>query len=217
MRTPDELPWWVERGVIAIGLAWWTPSRYAGGNGTDTGLTDIGRDMIRAMDDLNVVHDLSHLSQRATDELLEATDRPVIASHSNARARLGATDNPGWQRHLADDTIREIARRGGVIGLNLCGNFLKYKPGADSVEKLAPTIDDAVALIEHVCDITGSRAHIGLGSDMDGGFSAKQMCAGIEKPTDLENLAAALTTRGWTDNEVNAFRHNNWRRFFASL
>lgn len=226
IRNPDELHWWVERGVLAIGLAWWTPSRYAGGNGTDVGLTDFGRDMIRAMDDLHVVHDLSHLSQRATDELLEATDRPVIASHSNPRTPLGGTDNPGWQRHLADETIREIARRGGVIGLNLCANFLRFMPGeagtptgpADEIpEEARPTIDDAIALVEHVCDVAGSRAHVGLGSDMDGGFSATRMCRGIERPADLEKLAAALSDLAWTPDEIDGFKRRNWLRFFGSV
>lgn len=228
IRSPDELQWWVDRGVLAIGLAWWTPSRYAGGNGTDLGLTPLGRDMIQAMDALHVVHDLSHLSQRATDELLAATDRPVIASHSNARALLGGHANPGWQRHLSDDTIKEIARRGGVIGLNLCANFLRFMPGETGVPTKPddadghtrpprPTIDDAVSLVEHVCDITGSRAHVGLGSDMDGGFSATQMCDDIEKPADLENLAAALRARDWPDDDVAAFKRDNWLRFFASV
>lgn len=226
IRSPDELPWWLERGVVAIGLAWWTPSRYAGGNGTDTGLTDLGRAMIREMDAHRVVHDLSHLSQRSTDELLDATDRPVIASHSNARALLGGTDNPGWQRHLSDDTIKEIARRGGVIGLNLCANFLRFMPGetgtsqgpgGETPEKDRPTIDDAIALVEHVCEVAGSRAHVGLGSDMDGGFSATQMCEGIEKPSDLVKLAAALRARGWSAEEVGGFQRGNWLRFFAGV
>ena len=76
-----------------------------------------------AMDALGVVHDLSHLSDVSMDQLLELTDRPVIASHSNCRALLPGDD----MRHLRDESIREIARRGGVIGLNLCRNFIwKY-------------------------------------------------------------------------------------------
>ena len=225
IRSPDELGWWVERGVVAIGLAWWTPSRYAGGNGTDLGLSDLGREMIKAMDAHHVVHDLSHLSQRATDELLGATDRPVIASHSNPRALLGAMDNPGWQRHLSDETIKEIARRGGVIGLNLCANFLRFLPGetgspagpAQSSEKDRPTIEDALALVEHVCDVAGSRAHVGLGSDMDGGFSATQMCAGVEKPADLIKLSTTLRASGWSREEVEGFQRGNWLRFFGGL
>lgn len=211
ISSPDDLAWWVERGVVAIGLAWWTPSRYAGGNGTDTGLTPLGRDMIRAMDDLGVIHDLSHLSQRSTEELLAATDRPVIASHSNCRALLGDASNKAWQRHLSDDTIREIARRGGVIGLNLCHNFLRYPLN----EGERPSVEDAVAHVEHICELVGHREVVGLGSDMDGGFSAKQMCEGIESHADLHRLTDALSARGWSEQDLAAFRWGNWSRFFS--
>ncbi|MCR9076012.1 MAG: membrane dipeptidase, partial [bacterium] len=68
ITSPDELDQWVDMGVVAIGMAWWHQSRYAGGNGTDhhkpgNGLTDLGRELVKRMDELGVVHDLSHLSQ----------------------------------------------------------------------------------------------------------------------------------------------------------
>jgi membrane dipeptidase len=212
IRSPDELPWWVERGVVAVGMAWWTPSRYAGGNGTDTGLTDLGRALARAMDDLGVIHDLSHLSQRATDELLEATGRTVIASHSNCRALLGGTDNEAWQRHLADETIIEIGRRGGVIGLNLVRNFLRWTPGATPETLGRPSIDETIAHVERVCELTGSREHVGLGSDMDGGISADDLPEGIDTPGDLHTLSDALRARGWSDEEIAGFERGNWLR-----
>ena len=217
IRSPDELPWWVERGVVAIGLAWWTSSRYAGGNGTELGLTDLGRDMVRAIDEQGVVHDLSHLSQRATDELLEATDRPVIASHSNCRALLGDQKNPSWQRHLADDTIKEIGRRGGVIGLNLVRNFIDWFEGVTPETLGRPAIDKAIAHVERICELTGSRAHVGLGSDLDGGITANDLPEGINQPADYEKLAEALAARGWSDDDLDGFRRDNWIRFFGSV
>lgn len=214
IRTPDELPWWVERGVCAIGMAWWKPSRYATGNGSEpdekVGLTDLGRALARAMDAQRVIHDLSHLSQRATDELLSFTDRPVIASHSNCRALLGGEMDGKNQRHLRDETIKEIARRGGVIGLNLFCKFLN--PGA-SKDNL-PTIADAVAHIEHICELVGHKNAVGLGSDMDGGITADELCKGIRSPSDLIYLADALRDRGWSDTDIAGFTHLNWMRFF---
>jgi membrane dipeptidase len=215
IRSPDELPWWKERGVIAVGMAWWTPSRYAGGNGTDIGLTHLGRALADAMDDLRIIHDLSHLSQKATEELLSHTDRPVMASHSNCRALLGGEKNESWQRHLSDETIKEIGSRGGVIGLNLVRNFLTFRPDDPKQERARPTVDDALAHLDHICDITGSRAHVGLGSDMDGGISATDLCEGVESPSDYEKLAAGLEARGWSEDEIAGFTHENWRRFLA--
>jgi microsomal dipeptidase-like Zn-dependent dipeptidase len=214
IREPDELAWWVERGVVAIGLAWGKPSRYAGGNGTDLGLTDLGRVLVREMDRLGVVHDASHLSDRSMRGLLDATDRMVVASHSNCRGLLGGGGMGENQRHLHDDWIREIARRGGVIGLNLYGNFLSRERAREGQASTA-TLHDAVRHVQHICDLTGSRAHVGLGSDMDGGFSAKVLPAGVRRPLDLVLLAEELRSRGFNDDDIAAFAHRNWARVFG--
>jgi len=210
IREPDALGWWVERGVIAIGLTWANGSRYAGGNAGGGGLTDLGRELIRGMEELGVVQDISHLSQRALDDVLDATDATVVATHSNCRALLGGDGAKGWQRHLPDEAIAEIARRGGVVGLNLCSNFLARMEG----KPRRATIDECCAHIEHMCEVIGDRAHVGLGSDMDGGFSAAWLPRGIDRPADLEKLAEALGSRGWTEAEVEGFAWGNWARFW---
>lgn len=215
VRSPEELPWWVERGVVAIGLTWARPGRYGAGNGTpmeqDTGITALGREMIRAMDDAGVVHDVSHLSDRTLHDLFEATNRPVMASHSNCRALLNAPDN---QRHLTDEAIREIVRRGGVIGLNLCRFFIAPQPY--SREDPRPSIEQTIAHVEHICELAGSRRNVGLGSDMDGGLSAHDLPEGIDRPADLARLLDALHNRGWSDAEIAGFTHRNFVEFFAA-
>lgn len=220
ITNPDELEQWAELGVVAIGMAWWHQSRYAGGNGTDhtkpgNGLTDLGRELVKRMDEQNIVHDLSHLSQCATDELLALTDRAVIASHSNSRALMGDPNSLSNQRHLADETITEIARRGGVIGLNLLGDFVT--PGMNKGKKTGERalIADCVRHIEHVCELANSRMHIGLGSDMDGGFGADGLPEGINTPANLIVLTDALQAQGWSDAELAGFAHGNFERFWA--
>ena len=207
IRSPDELGFWVDSGVVAIGLAWWHQSRYAGGNGTDAGLSDAGRALVRQMDELGVVHDASHLSDRALRDLFEATDRVVMATHSNCRALLEA-DN---QRHLTDDAIAEIGRRGGIVGLNLVRNFIRAGLGRDE----RPGVDEAVAHVEHVCQIMGHRTGVGLGSDMDGGITANDLPEGIDRPAHLPRLGDALRDRGWSDADVHAFAWGNWARFWG--
>lgn len=212
IRSPDELAWWKSHGVVAIGLAWAKSSRYAGGNTTQDGLTPIGRELVREMDRLHIVHDVSHLSDRSLADLLEMTDAPVIASHSNCRALLGGEN----QRHLRDDTIREIGRRRGVIGLNLFSKFL-LPPGAPSDAAQRATLDHCIAHIERVCELIGHRRSIGLGSDMDGGFSAAELPDTIDRPVHLTRLADALSSRGWTDDDLRAFACENWLRFFLNV
>jgi len=217
IRDPGELGWWVERGVCVIGLAWVRGSRYAQGNGSEAGhgpgLTPVGRELVKEMDRLGVVHDASHLSDRALEELLDATPARVVASHSNCRALIARADDPrNWQRHLTDAAIREIARRGGVIGVNLFSPFLLR--GSPQGQRAG--IDDVVAHIQRVCELTGSHLHIGLGSDADGGFSAASLPTGIDRPADLWRLAEALRRAGWTGAHLEDFAWRNWCRTLST-
>ncbi len=212
IRTPSELQWWKDQGVVAVGMAWWRASRYAGGNGSDpndpaAGISPIGRELVKEVDRLSLIHDASHLSDRALDDLFAITPERIIASHSNCRAIMG---DPSNQRHLTDVQIREIVRRDGVIGLNLYSKFLR--PGLMTPEDGRATIDDCVKHIEHICTIAGDRLHVGLGSDMDGGFSAARLPEGMNRPRDLIKLAEGLRSKGWNDVDVERFAWSNWQR-----
>lgn len=208
---PHDLSFWVGRGVVAIGLTWVHQSRYAGGNATDTGVTAQGHDLLREMHRLGVALDLSHLSQRATMDALDHAELRVCASHSNCRALLGGRHADGWQRHVDDDTVRAVAARGGVIGLNLYRRFVR--PGLGDGER--PSLDDALRHIEHVCAVTGSAAHAGLGSDLDGGFAATSLPMGIDRASDLGRLFDRLAERGFSDEDIRGFAWANWSRFFG--
>lgn len=210
IRSPEELDWWLERGVRAIGLAWARGSRYAGGNATPgRGLTPLGRDLLRRMADLGVVHDISHLSQRALDEALAlGLDGPgtLIASHSNCRSCLSGSE----ERHLDDDTIRHLGRRDGVVGLNLFARFLRAGLAPDT----RPPIDDALRHVDRIVALMGHARGVGLGTDFDGGFSALQLPAGIDGPEDLPKLTDALEARGWSASDLDALAWRNWSRFW---
>lgn len=206
IASPAELEWWVSQGLVAVGPSWAKASRYAGGNSTTTGLTDLGRELISEMDRLGVVIDVSHLSDASLEQVLAMTDSPVMASHSNCRELLDRSN----QRHLTDAAIIEIARRGGVIGLNLYGKFLT-PPGAER----GPTIEDAIRHVERVCELAGHRRAVGLGSDMDGGFSAEGLPDTIRSPRDLSKLLDALSSRGWGDDDIRGFACDNWLGFWG--
>jgi membrane dipeptidase len=210
IRTPDELAWWVEAGVVAVGLSWSHGSRYSGGNSTPgVGINAPGKDFIAAMDGLGVIHDLSHLSQQSTEDLLALTDRPVMASHSNARALVDSCP----ERHLADTTITEIGRRGGMVGVNLVSNFID--PQATREPPVRARLSCLFDHIDRIVALMGRRDGIGLGSDMDGGFGADWLPQGIDSPSDLHKITDGLRVRGWTDDEIDGFRFNNWARFIA--
>ena len=134
----------------------------------------------------------------------------IMASHSNCRALTGTGGVNDTQRHLSDETIREVGRRRGMIGLNLYHRFICYS--ADAGRR--PAVGDLVDHAERICDITGNRLTVGLGSDMDGGFPADEMCQGIANHTDLNRVTDSLSQRGWSDTDIEGFTYQNWLRFW---
>lgn len=200
IRSPDDAARWVDAGVRLVGLAWAAGTRYAGGNYIQGPLRAAGVDLVSALDELGVVHDASHLSDEAFDALVRHATGPIVATHSNCRALAGDD-----QRHLRDEQIAEIGRRGGIVGLNLFAKFLV--PGGRA------TISDCVAHVERVCEIMGHRQGVGLGSDMDGGFPPSGLTAGLDHPRKLDALSDALRTAGWPETDLENFRHANWHRF----
>ncbi|MEM1007834.1 MAG: membrane dipeptidase [Myxococcota bacterium] len=204
IRTPEEVAWWFAQGVRLVGLSWKLGTQYAGGNQTQVGLMPAAFALLEALERHGMIHDLSHLSEIAFNELLANTKGPVVASHSNSR-RLLQSDDP---RHLSDAQIKAIRRREGMIGVNLLNQFL-HPQGL----KVRAHIDDVVDHIEYLCRVMQSRKYIGLGSDIDGGYGAQFLPVGIRSHADLELLCETLNARGWTDSEIQDFRADNWLRF----
>lgn len=207
IRDPIELGWWHEQGLRAVGLAWSRGTRYAGGNGSGGGLTSQGRAIVRALDDIGIIHDLSHLSERGAHDVLDMSTGPVMASHSNCRSLVDGSN----ERHLSDAVVRRIVERGGMIGLNLFSRFLV----ADGDRRRA-TISEAIAHVHHICDLAGNRNHVGLGSDLDGGFGADRIPEGIHRPADLDRLLEPLAGAGWSQDDLDAFAWGNWERFLRT-
>ena len=200
IRTPDEVAWWHARGLRVVGMSWAYGSRYSGGNARSGGIAPIGRRLVEALDACGILHDASHLSRAAFDELLALTSRPVVATHSNAQALL-----PANERHLTDAQIAAIRDRDGWIGLNLFGRFL--------ADGRPATIQDCVAHALHVASIAGP-GRIGLGSDLDGGFGRESLPAGIRSPVDYARLLEALEAAGLFARSASpaGFAHANLAR-----
>jgi membrane dipeptidase len=205
IRRPAELEEWAARGVRGIGLAWTSGSCYAGGNGNPGPLSDEGRALLKAMAEFGMLLDVSHLAEEAFWEALDRYEGPVGASHSNPRALV-----PG-RRQLSDAMIRAVAERDGVVGIALYNPFLRagwiQSDGRQSV-----TLQHVAAAIDHVCQVLGSAAHVGLGSDLDGGFGAQHVPIEIETVADLRRIGEVLNERGYSGSDVTAVMGDNWAR-----
>jgi membrane dipeptidase len=192
-------------GLRSAGLTWNTANRAGDGSGTDrdAGLTAYGRTLVETMNELQMVVDVSHLSDRGVQDVCEISTRPVIASHTNARAVF---DHP---RNLPDEHLRLIARSGGVVGA--CA----YPVMLTARER--PGIDHIVGHIEHMCSVLGPE-HVGLGCDFIDGISelwcdsaymhefradlSRPFPVGFETVSDLPRLREALQRAGFDDDDL---------------
>ena len=180
-----------DRGARYLTLTWINGNDWAGSSkgvdGTRTGgLTAFGREVIRAMNRLGMLVDVSHVSPETLADVLAVSDSPIIASHSIARA-LNDHD-----RNLTDDQLRAVAASGGVINVNFYPKFL------DARHPEPVPLSRVIDHIEHIARVAGVD-HVGLGSDFDG-ISAVPV--GLEDVAAMPSIAGALLDRGWSAAEI---------------
>jgi membrane dipeptidase len=203
----DLRSWW-DRGVRGIGLTYGDTKYGTGvGGGSETfkrgGLTRAGLSLLELMAETGFFWDVSHLTEEGVWEGLGVCPTRVCASHANARA-LTPTD-----RHLSDVVISELASRGGVIGIVLYNGFLEPRWLRD--RSIVVTVEDHVRRhAEHIAGVAG-WAHVGVGSDLDGGFGAGAIPAEIHTIADLSRISAMAPA-----GEREGVLGGNWLRFLRA-
>lgn len=201
---PEQFEEWYERGVRIVGPAW-KATRYAGGTHMPGPLTKLGHELLDVMNGFNAILDLSHLAEEACLQALDQYDGIVIASHSNPR-HFRDTD-----RHLTDTIIHQLAERDGVMGIVPYNNFLSNEWRAGDAKATVP-LTVVVDAMDYVCQLTGSAAHVGIGSDFDGGFGRESIPQGLDTVTDLLTIADALRERGYAEADIEAIMSGNMLR-----
>ena len=208
VMSPDQLGHWYRAGLRVIGPAHGGLGRYAGGTGSDLGLTDLGPALLSEMDRLGILLDLTHLSDRAFWQSLDIYQGRVLASHSNCRALVP------HQREFDDDQLRAILERDGIIGVTL-GNWqlqFGWIVGARN-ENLRVTLDRAVDHIDHICQLAGGTDHVGIGSDLDGGTGSDEFPFDLDTIADLQRIGTHLSARNYSDEVIASILHRNWIDF----
>jgi membrane dipeptidase len=163
----------------------------------DTGLTDVGFKIIEECEYLGIAVDVSHMTDKSFWDTMSIVRKPVIASHSSVRA---ISDQ---KRNLNDEQIREMAKNGGVIGINFHSAFIRRDRRMDPETPL----DDVADHFDHIIKLVGDE-HVGFGSDFDGSYP----------PTDLDdcsklgNLVAVFKRRGYSDDRLERICNGNFRR-----
>ena len=193
---------WLEEGVRIVAPAWQT-NRYVAGY--DGEMTRLGYELLEVMANYNVLLDITGLSDRAAANAIERYEAPIIASHANPRYFC---DSP---RCLSDDLIMRLAERDGVIGIMVYNRYLR-QDWHPSDPKRRVTISHWVDAVDYVCQLTGSIDHVGLGSDIDGGYDYASLPDEIDTSSDLWRLRAALQQRGFSKTETAAILGGNMLR-----
>ena len=209
---PAQAEWWYEQGLRTACLAHYGPSAYAMGTGGDGPLTSQGRDLLREFQRLGLILDLVHTADTAMEQALDIFEGPVFISHGNCRALVD------HDRQISDEQIRQVAARDGVIGVVMDEWMLVpgYVPG--DAGRTRATLEHLADHIDHICATVGDVQHVGIGSDLDGGFGTEQCPLDVQSIADLQRLGRVLSRRGYSSGEIDGIFSGNWLRFFrASL
>jgi membrane dipeptidase len=192
-------------GLRSLGLVWSRPNAFAHGvpfrfpHGPDTGpgLTDAGRELVRACNRLRVMVDLSHLNERGFWDVARLTDAPLVATHSNAHSLCPTT------RNLTDRQLDAIRESDGMVGVNFAVAFLRPDGRDDADTPLEVVARHVEYLVERV-----GLERVGFGSDFDGA----RMPSELDDAAGLPRLLRHLRGRGYDDDALRKLAHGNWLR-----
>jgi membrane dipeptidase len=231
-------------GVLSMTLTHFRSNDWADsstGKQEHNGLTAFGKDVVREMNRIGMIVDISHVSDKTFYDVLEVTTKPVIASHSSCRS---ISDVP---RNMTDDMMRALARNGGVVGINFGASFLNQQDAEDLTKHISnenaleptftgaaldqfaatkhaeegeshphvghATVEDAVDCIDHIVKVTGID-HVGIGSDFDG---IRMVPRGLEDVSKMPNLTQALMKRGYSEADIQKIMGSNFLRLIREV
>ena len=177
-------------GFRITSLGWNEKNDLTGSHMTGGGLTDQGREYVKEAQRLGMVVDVSHISDEGFWDIMDITNAPIVATHSNSRAVHGSS------RNLTDEMFREIVKTGGVAGLNMYMDFI-----GDQAD-----LDKACDHIFHFMELDPSGRHIALGGDLDG---CNPLVSGFEGVQDYPKLAQRLLERGLDEQTVHRIFWDN--------
>jgi len=165
---------------------------------THHGVSAFGEQVIKEMNRLGVLVDMSHAGEESFYNALEISSKPIVCSHSSARALC---DHP---RNLTDDQMRALAQKGGVAQTTIYHGFLKKDGEA--------TINDVIAHLEHAIDVMGID-HVGLGTDFDGDGGVR----GLANSAELINFTRRLLARRFSEHDIQKIWGGNFLRVMEEV
>ena len=196
-------------GLRAIGPAHYGPGRYSPGTGESGPLTNKGVELLKEMESLDMILDVTHLTDEAFKQAMDLYRGPVWASHHNCRALVH------YQRQLTDEQIKILIERNAVIGGVLDAWMLKndWIRGKSDPKEEEVKLERLIDHYDHICQLAGNSDHIAIGSDLDGMYGTEQSPYDMDTIADLQKLKDILKARGYSTADTAKIFHGNWLRF----
>jgi membrane dipeptidase len=211
--TIEHLERAYQYGLRALGPAHYGPGRYANGTDASGEMGKNGLELLKKMEELNIILDATHLCDDAFWQALDNFNGPVWASHNNCRALVN------HNRQFSDQQIKALIDRHAVIGGALDAWMMvpDWIRGKSSPKEMDCGLEKLIDHFDHICQLAGNALHIGIGSDLDGAFGKEQSPYDLETIADLQKIPLLLGKRGYSEEEIENIMHGNWLRFLRMV
>ena len=211
--TIDHLEKSFEQGLRAIGPAHYGPGTYAHGTDSVGGIGIKGKELLKKIEELNLILDATHLCDVSFWETMKVYNGPVWASHNNCRKFVD------HNRQFSDEQINELVRRDAVIGIALDAWMMvpNWVRGKSTPESMGVTLDQMIENIDHICQLSGNSLHVGIGTDLDGAFGKEQSPSDLDTIADLQKVPLMLSKKGYTKEDINNIMNQNFIKFLQRV
>ena len=212
MITIEHVQRSYEQGLRAIGPGHYGPGTYAHGTNSVGGIGTKGKELLKEVERLNMILDATHLCDQSFWEAMDVYNGAVWASHNNCRKLVD------HNRQFSDEQIKELILRKAVIGMVLDTWMMvpNWVRGTSTPEAMGVTLQQMVDNIDHICQLAGNSLHVGIGTDLDGGFGKEQSPADLDTIADLQQLPQLLKERGYSSIDIENIMHGNFLRFLKT-
>ncbi|MSU49507.1 MAG: peptidase M19 [Opitutus sp.] len=199
-------------GLRALGPVHYGPGVYGHGTDDDGPLTPRGHELLREMERLGLILDATHLCDESFWDALNRFHGPIWASHSNCRALAN------WNRQFNDEQLKELIACGAVIGMALDAIMMVHgwAHHRSKPQDFGLKLEKICEHIDHICQLAGNARHVGIGTDLDGGFGTEQTPQDVDSIADVAKLGDLLAARGWAPADIEGVFHGNFVRFLRA-
>lgn len=211
--TFDYLEKAYEQGLRAIGPAHYGPGTYAHGTDSIGGIGHKGKELLKRIESLNLILDTTHLCDISFWETMKVYNGPVWASHNNCRKFVD------HNRQYSDEQIIELINRDAVIGIALDAWMMvpNWVRGVSTPKGMDVSLTQMIDNIDHICQLSGNSLHVGIGTDLDGGFGKEQAPKDMDTIEDLQKIPKMLSKKGYTPSDIENILHKNFINFLSRV